>query len=178
MRQYVTCPTRKSNTLDLLFTTNPIPVTQVSSVESNLSDHNLVDITLSINHTDKSSHSPPSFNEDSFRSIDFTRADFYLIRNRIKAVNWTSIRQTCTVHLKNFLKFSLKTLLEICLSCAPRKKPGKGRPRAINALRRKKKRLRARINALESLANPNPNHIRGLQQQLALVAYDIKESIN
>lgn len=176
MRQYVTCPTRKSNTLDLFFTTNPFLVTQVSSVESNLSDHNLVDITLSINPTEKSSHSPPSFNEDSFRSIDFTRADFDLIRTKIKAVNWTSIRQTCS--FEEFPEVFTKTLLEICLSCAPKKKPGNGRPRAINALRRKKKRLRARINALKSLANPNPNHIRGLQQQLALIAYDIKESIN
>ena len=46
INQFVSTPTHDSNVLDLFFTNNGNLVTNVSCAETNLSDHNLVDVML------------------------------------------------------------------------------------------------------------------------------------
>ena len=53
-----------------------------------------------------------------------------------------------------------------------------GKPKALNSLRRKKSRLQARLNALESSGSCPPEHIKSVHSKLALVCYDMKEAIN
>ena len=125
--QYVLCPTRKKNTLDLFITNDDRLVVDASATETPLSD-------------------------------------------------WKTLRSHCS--FEEFPIVFTDTLLQICLICCPRKKISNGRPKALNALRRKKKRVLARYNALLSKSHSNPEHVAALQSKLALICYEIKDKIN
>ena len=91
-------------------------------------------------------------------------------------VDWKTLRSHCS--FEEFPIVFTDTLLQICLICCPRKKISNGRPKALNALRRKKKRVLARYNALLSKSHSNPEHVAALQSKLALICYEIKDEIN
>ena len=91
-------------------------------------------------------------------------------------VDWKTLRSHCS--FEEFPIVFTDTLLQICLICCSRKKISNGRPKALNALRRKKKRVLARYNALLSKSNSNPEHVAALQSKLALICYEIKDEIN
>ena len=67
-------------------------------------------------------------------------------------------------------------LLDICLKTVPRKQIGRGKPKALNGLRRKKQRLKNRISAIKSRPHYNSSHLKNIENQLALVAFEIKAS--
>ena len=68
-------------------------------------------------------------------------------------------------------------LLQICESNVPVKKAAAGKPKILNALRRKKNRLKARLNAIERSTNCNPFLVHQIQNKIADLCYDIKEAI-
>ena len=68
-------------------------------------------------------------------------------------------------------------VFQICKTAVPAKVVPNGRPKHLNALRRKRKKLELRIRALKSRGG-NPEHTQALALKLALVHYEIKESIN
>ena len=75
LSQHVHEPTREDNTLDLVFTTKPDMITDVS-VESGMSDHNLVVFDINLK---------PSFNKKPSRSVYmFKRGDMNAVRNDLK----------------------------------------------------------------------------------------------
>ena len=51
MNQYVHVPTRGNNILDLFISSNPYLVTHVTNKNTNLSDHDIIDINISSNPT-------------------------------------------------------------------------------------------------------------------------------
>ena len=173
--QYVLVPTRNNNILDLFITNNDRLVTQVTSTPTKLSDHNIVDIMLSYNPLESIHSKIPAFDENSFRSLDFHKADFDAIEEKIDAINWDELRSSTS--FEQFPVAFTETLLEICKECVPPKKVPTGRPKQLHALRRKRKRLEGRISALEA-NNGNPSHITNVKNKLALVQYDIKDAIN
>ena len=176
LNQYVLSSTRGSNVLDLFFTNNDRLVTNVSSLSTDLSDHNLVDIMISSNPLGPDQlHSPQlEFDQNSFRSIDFHNANFDEVRQRLKDVDWDMLRELCTS--EEFPVLFTYTLYQICQASIPQKKVGTGKPKALNALRRRKKRLNARYNAI--LEHGNAEHAKNIQNKLALVCYEMKEAIN
>ena len=174
--QYVLCPTRKENTLDLFITNDDRLVANASATETPLSDHDLVDVMLSENPLCEEKCSLPEFDQDSFRSLDFHNADIERLRKMLVDVDWKTLRSHCS--FEEFPVVFTDTLLQICQICCPRKKLSNGRPKALNALRRKKKRVLARYNALLSKSHSNPEHVAALQSKLALICYDIKDEIN
>ena len=131
LSQYVLCPTRGSNVLDLFITNNDRLVTNVQSDPTSMSDHNVVDIMLAWNPVSIDQAKVPSFDENSFRSLDFHRADFDALRNMLSEVNWELLRSSCS-----FEEFPVKftdTLFQICSECVPCKTVPTGRPRHVNA---------------------------------------------
>ena len=86
VNQQILLPTRRNNTLDLLFTNNDRLVCHVSSEETSLSDHN-----LSFNPTIKSVPSANSASKNEFRSLDFRHADFDKLNDRLCAIDWDQL---------------------------------------------------------------------------------------
>ena len=174
MNQYVLCPTRKNSTLDLFITNEDRLVTNVTASKTSLSDHDLVDIMLAWNPLVTEHSHVPSFDKDSFRALDFHAADFSLLNKKLHEIDWTQLRANSS--FEEFPALLTETLFQVCASCIPLKSIPTGKPRHHNALRRKKKRLEGRMNAL--IDSGNILHANNVKLQLALVCYDIKENIN
>ena len=174
MNQYVLCPTRKKSTLDLFITNDDRLVMNVSASPTKLSDHDLVDVMLAWNPLKEDKAYAPNFDKNSFRGLDFQKADFQLLNSKLHEVDWDTLRSNSS--FEEFPSIFTKTLLEVCASTVPLKSTPTGKPRHMNALRRKKKRLEARHNAL--LQFGKIEHAHNVKIQLALVHYDIKEEIN
>ena len=64
------------------------------------------------------------------------------------------------------------TLLKVCSSTVPQKTAPSGRPKHINALRRKRNRQQARLQALIDKGVPE-DQIRNVKNSVALLQYDI-----
>ena len=176
LNQYVRCPTRKSNTLDLFICNDDRAIQRVTATETDLSDHNIVDILLTYNPLSNDDSKLPSFDENSFRSLDFSKADFDSIRSCILDTDWERLRSLCT--FEEFPILFTDTLFQICERFTPRKKAPSGRPKILQSLRRKKVRLKARIDALLQKGTPNMDHVQNLRDKLALLYYETKEAIN
>ena len=149
LNQYVLMPTRESNILDLFLTNDGNLVTNVKSTKTDLSDHNLIEIMLASNPAhdkDNSKQKRARFTEDSFRSLDFQKANFEEIGEKISAIDWEQLRSKC--NFEDFPALFTEAVLNICKSSVPQKKSKSGKPKMLNALRRKKKRLQARLNCI------------------------------
>lgn len=175
LNQYVMCPTRGSNVLDLFLTNNSRLVSNVECKTTSMSDHNMVDIMLAWNPLSGDESKVPTFDENSFRSLDFSKADVSNLKQKLSEVDWVMLRSVCT--FEEFPALFTDTLFQICQSCVPVKKVPTGRPKQLNALRRRKVRTRARLDALIS-SNGDATHISNVRTKLALICYDIKEAFN
>ena len=176
MNQYVRCPTRKENILDLFITNDDKSVQQISCADTDMSDHKMVDILLSDNPLCTNNWRAPTFDEHSFRALDFSKADFDAIGSKLKSIDWVPLRSICT--FEEFPILFTDTVFQICSSMVPRRKTPTGRPRVLQGLRRRKVRLKARLNALLSHPSPNPEHVNNIKGKLALLYYETKEAIN
>lgn len=174
MNQYVMLPTRGNNTLDLFITDNDHLVTNVTSTDTSLSDHKMLDVMLSFNPTSPSRPHVNVFDDNDFRSLDFSKADFEEINDQLSLIDWNSLRGQCSQ--EEFPALFTDTLFQVCQSHVPKKKIKTGRPKVLHALRRKKKRLQTRLDAINSNGG-NPQHARNLHNQISLICYDIKEAI-
>ena len=176
MNQYVTVPTRGSNILDLFITNNDNLVTNVSSMKTDISDHNMVDIMISFNPASPFRPHVNTFDEDNFRSLDFFQADFDVLNQKLGAVDWKMLQSSCND--QEFPVLFTDTLFQICKSVVPPKKVSTGKPKALNALSRKKKKLQTRLSAVQVLHGTHDQRARELENQIALICYEIKEAIN
>ena len=135
LSQYALLPTRVSNILDLFLTNNDRLVANVNSKATILSDHNIIDIMFSWNPLSNEHAMAPKFDENLFRSLDFYKANFEVLKSKFSEVDWSTLRRQCTFEeLPVLLNDSL---FQICASSVPSKKTSSGRPKHVNALRRK-----------------------------------------
>ena len=176
MNQYVDKPTRGSSILDIFCTDNPGLVQSVSVSPLNLSDHLLVSVMISIPVTDLDRFQYHRIMDDGFASLDFSKADYPGICKAIQAVNWTQLE--CQYSLQEYPAVFTKTLLKICNQHVPIKRPHssyrQGRPREVNALRGRRKRVQRRILLLGG-QTANPRYV-GLQQKLTNLNLQIKNA--
>ena len=173
LSQYVLLPTRGSNILDLFFTNNDRLVANVDSKTISLSDHNIVDIMLSWNPLSNEQAMAHKFDENSFRSLDFHKAKFKVLKSKFNEVDWSTLRRQCT--FEEFPVLLTDTLFQICASSVSFKKTPSGRPKHVNALRRKRNRQMARLRTLSD-NGASPEHILRVSNKIALLQYDIKEA--
>ena len=150
-------------------------MTNVASLQTDLSDHNMLDISISTNPTSTTRPLVNKFDDNEFRSLDFTKADLEALNMKLSEVDWNELRSLCSA--QEFPSLFTNTLFQICKSVVPVKKGPKGKPKALNALRRKKKRLKIRLDAVRKLGSSVPL-IRELEDKIALICYEIKEAIN
>ena len=127
LNQYVHCPTRQNNVLDLFLTNDDRLVTHVNSKNTELSDHNIVDIMMSSNPLSPEESSVPRFDENSFRALDFNKADFEQIRHDLQEIDWNQLQSLCS--FEEFPVLFTYTLFQVCSSSTPLKKVPTGRPK-------------------------------------------------
>ena len=169
MNQYVEDPTRGQNILDIFCTNNPFLVCNTNVEYTPMSDHKIVNIDLTINATgctnDRTSKEKCL---TGFSAIDFRRADFEKISQRVNDINWNIVRQNSS--FEEFPAKFTEILLDICQKSAPKKRPRTGKPKKMNALRRKKRRLESKLDNSRT-----PEQRRRLERELAMIYYQLKE---
>ena len=177
LSQYVLQPTRKDKVLDLFITNSPSLVTHVSTSDTKLSDHRLVEIFLSYNLCQPNIASPPSFETNSFRSLDFTKGDFVKINNRLSTVNWAELSSTCDE--EEFPERVTQVLLEACQEGCPLKVPPRAKKgsRLLHTLSRKKRKLQSAFDAVIADPLAPSSQIDSLRRRLSLLHYDIRDAI-
>ena len=174
LNQYVSAPTRGSNVLDLFFTNNPFLVTNVSCQDTILSDHRLVDISVSGNFSFGFRWDKQLKLVDPFRTLDFNRGDLDLVDDKLSQVKWNEI--FAGVPFEDVPALFTIVLFQVCELCIPARKPKSGKPKKLHALRRRKKRLFCKLNGAK-LAR-NSFQVESIQRKIALISYEMKEVIN
>ena len=170
MNQLIHTPTRGKNILDIFCTNDPFLVNHVDVEDVIISDHNLVVMSLSLD-CDGQTENTSKVALSGFAALDFAKADMDLISQKISEVDWKCLRQSCT--FEDFPELFTNTLLKICQEYVPARRIRTGKPKRMNALRRKKKRLQKRIGKCT-----NTSQKSRLERELSMVHYDIKEAYN
>ena len=185
MGQFVNTPTRKENDteniLDLLITNIGEVILDVKSEHTMLSDHNLLTVSLGSNLLPSNKVDPFRKRPFSFSCFDFCKADFERISSYIENVDWKNIFENDP---DSFSKHFISIITNICHLCVPLKKgffdekpKRKKGTFGIRSLKRKQKRLKTRLKALEIL-NPASTRILSLKLSLENIENQIKSRLS
>ena len=178
LSQYVLQPTRQRNTLDLFLTNNPNLVLQTKSEETALSDHNVVSIQTAYNLSAKKANTKPNFSKHTFRSLDLHKADFEKINSHLNTIDWDYLKDICSV--AEFPELFRLIVLQICMEYAPTKSHHSSNTnphqRHRNTLRRRKRKLKPQISALQ-IKNPESPKLTRLRAEIYDIDKKIQESL-
>ncbi|CAL4086617.1 unnamed protein product [Meganyctiphanes norvegica] len=126
--QIIEEPTRKKNTLDLIFTNEVSMFTEIEISKSNLSDHDLIELSTNIKtdrHQTKENVKKEAEKEPIFWQLNFHNEDvnWKLINEVLKRIQWEMLfdnkdTESCTITL-------LEILLKLCLKFFPMRKKQK-----------------------------------------------------
>lgn len=176
LTQVILKPTRENNILDLVLTNKPqyIVETIVSPT-----DHDLVEVVLGYNLLDPERRSHfEELDQFCFRALDYHAANFPEIQKELEEVNWNELYQLSqqeTPDGSDFLELLKLTVLQITYhhSGPKDRSPGTRRSKAVRekyTLKRKRRKLNARINALKQ-RNPYSLNLPKLIEEVNLIAY-------
>ena len=188
LTQVVDIPTRNGNILELFVTNNDRIIRNIDVQETKLSDHGLVSVNLLHNcMTETSPTSLPTFEKDSFRSLNLHKTDFVKVNDLLNDVNWDALFQLCSDDLSgnSFRELLRLTVLQACAMSSPKKLADTESPRMAKTehsrkryiLNRKRRKLNALLRSLR-LHNPSSAKIKQLEDQISLIYFDIKDSHN
>ena len=121
LTQHVYFPTRESNILDLVFTADPILVSQVTSLDhfsflDSVSDHTALALCLNIGLLYE-----PATETPTEKHFDFRRANLFLLKSLITAVNWEMLLANTTIdtNIDTMLCTFYDMFWSICEKCVP-----------------------------------------------------------
>ena len=177
LNQLVDKPTRGNNILDLFITNNANIVSHIDSVETSISDHNIVKVNTTYNLLSPQKTLKKAIPHYSFRSLNMKKAKYEAICEDLRSINWNELKAICTPD--EFPELLRLTLLQIAMVHVPKKLPASKKTNPFthsrNILRRRKKKVRAQINALSSKsADTGPS---SKLFKLRLELYNINEKI-
>lgn len=148
LTQIIHSPTRLNNILDLFLTNNEHIIHNYETYHTNLSDHNLITVTTSIDTNGLAN--PACVAKTPVSKLTFSDLNFYnknvdwdALRAQIAAVDWLSLLSSQSVDAQ--LDTILRLLLEACVTHVPRRPSGSNTtmiPRDRRALMRARTRLR------------------------------------
>ena len=179
LSQYIHVPTRYENILDLLLTNNPNLVLHVNSSKTELSDHNVIEITTTTPLHEEGSQIPDEIHH-TFRNINLEKIDYPKIKDHLHSVDWEMLRAECPK--EDFPELFRLTVLQICSIYAPPiEKKAKSKikyfvPKDRRLLHRKKRKLKKKINIIKA-RTPNANSLLKLKKELETVHTKITQSI-
>ena len=188
--QVVDRPTRDQNTLDLFLTNNSRVIRNIEADKSTLSDHSIVSVNLLYNMKAPSLSSTPSFEDNTFRSLDLQKADYSQINSILSEVDWDALYLLCDDDTggNDFVELLYLTVLQACQICSPKKirnqifgsssaKPKTEHSRKRFVLNRKRRKLSARLAALRA-NNPSSTKIQKIEDEISIIHFHIKEAYN
>ena len=184
LTQVVKCPTRNNNILDIVLVNNDRIISHVSTSETHLSDHSLVEVALTYNPSKPVTHPLPDMERNSFRAIDLQKCDFEEINSGLQEINWDDLIALCNEEDDQdgsmFLSLFNLTVLQVLLIHAPKKPQGRDITRNKfsrnrHTLNRKRKNLTARLRALEE-HDPTSLAIKKIKENLANIHIQIRDS--
>ena len=183
LTQTILVPTRRKNTLDLVFTNKPQDTVEVTSYKTLLSDHNMVESILNHNPMSPINKLPPNVDPWSFRAFDYYKADYDSIKVDLALCDWAGLKAVCDndgdEDCSIFKELIIQTVLQITIKNSPpnaRTRQSQQKDRHMNVLKRRRRKFNAKIAALR-VVNPDSQNLPKLEEQVSLVAYDIKERI-
>ena len=90
---YVSLLTRFNNILNFFITNNPYLVTNVAVSDTELSDHRMVDVILSIETVVKVYKLNSVLDHNNFKCLDFGKVNFHLVNTKCLGVPWQELFQ-------------------------------------------------------------------------------------
>ena len=97
MSQYIDVTTRINNTLDLCLMNTDKLVLNVTSEETKLSDHKLVNITTQYPmDAIPKAHITPS-EPHKYRALNMQKANFDQVSSHLQTIDWDHLRESCSV---------------------------------------------------------------------------------
>ena len=116
LTQHVTVPTRETNVLDLILSTDPMVVSRVTASDNfrfldKVSDHSALICTINLSYVSPTLHQSQSH-------FDFRRADFVALKVSLSCINWRELLCNCPTidaMLITFLDTFLAFVLRVCL---------------------------------------------------------------
>ena len=181
LTQEVRIPTRIDNTLDLFITNTSNMIANVSTEETNMSDHLLVNILLTQSLKPiKKNH---CIQDKSLSTkIDYSKLNFDEVNNELSKIDWQSLFDS--YNIENFPEILNNTVTNICqkvylsgdFSTKPPKNSLSPLQRRLKSLNRKKKRLQRKLNKV-IVNRPNSQLSAKISQQIKQNQYEIKETI-
>ena len=176
LSQYILQPTRQNNILDLFLAKSAALVTHVNITPTMLSDHDLVEVYMSYNPCQPNVNEPPSFEAASFRSLDYSKADFDSISSSLISHDWATLLEE--YGLEDFPRVFTSKLLSICQEHCPLKLPPRRKGSTkMRVLSRKKRKLQHRLESLLADPSSSKDTISDLEDKIALLHYDIKDTV-
>ena len=179
LTQYIDKPTRENNILELFMTNNCNLVSHVDSIDSFLSDHNIVKVNTTYNLLKPQGTTQPKVPFHSFRNLNLKKANFSDISNQLKEINWKELKDLCTPD--EFPELFRLTLLQVAMLHSPCKTaPSKKTNPFVRAryiLRRRKRKVRAQVNAIVSYNSKDHAALTNKLRKLRLEIYNINEAI-
>ena len=183
LTQVVHTPTRENNVLDIVLTNVPRYVSEVRVTPTVLSDHHLVQLQLGFNLINPTQSSTRPVDPCSFRAVNVHKADYDAINDDLSKVDWVALWDLCEDSLDKYLELLRLTVLQITLKHSPKKDSPKEvntrnrkRNKNIYILKRKRRKINSRIRALQA-QNPTSTTIHKLQEEVAILCYNIQEGI-
>lgn len=175
--QHILKPTRGQNILDLCISNSSESISHISVSDTDLSDHRLIEIYMSHNPCHMIISNPPDFNKSSFRCLDFNKADYCLINNLLKSVDWMILKEDCDPEY--FPQLFTLVVLQICeIGCPKKIPPTKKKNSCIRALARKKRKLCILLEKLKASPRIPSSQLQSLERKLALAHIKIRDAIN
>ena len=179
LTQYIDKPTRENNILELFMTNNCNLVSHVDSIDSYLSDHNIVKVNTTYNLLKPQVIAQPKVQFHSFRNLNLKKANFSDISKQLKEINWKELKDLCTPD--EFPELFRLTLLQVTMLHSPCKTaPSKKTNPFVRAryiLRRRKRKVRAQVNAMVNNTPTNNAEITNKLRKLRLEMYNLNEAI-
>ena len=180
LSQFVDKPTREDSILDLILSSSNEVIPDVVSEKTELSDHNLVETPLSPNHKLSFSQTTPQNKPpQGFRALSLAQANFKKINQSLSQTDWNSLKSSCSS--EEFPEIFNKTVLDICSKYCPKKSTNprsKGnklkQSSSLHKLSRAKRKLKARLRAIES-CNPQSPNLPELRSKLGKLCLEIRD---
>ena len=178
LSQYVDTPTRGKNVLDLLLTNNSHLTLHITAEDTCLSDHRLVTVLTKQSMKPLPPKPKPTFRKHTFRNLNTHAADFDLINQHLKTVNWNDLRSLCSE--QEFPELMRLTVLQICQMYTTNKSTNKRHPnkyvRERKILNRKRRSLNHRLIKARNKNSPS-NKTDKIEKELSKVIDQVKQSI-
>ena len=188
LSQVIDKPTRVENNgteniLDLIITNNVDLFREFDVISTSLSDHELISVVLS---KELKANCPINMlkqkkvpDTPSFSSLNFLKADFDKINNDLEKINWEKLKSESNVF--DFPITFYETLLNICYKYTPLKKSAYKKRRSkyykvCYAINRKRRKVKARLKALQTL-QPNSRGIAYLKEKLVTLEKEAQHKI-